>query len=129
MSTLLQTGDGDLAIVGSPPGLNVVRDADVEVAQKLAGRFRLWRGEWRYDVRAGVPYLASILGQTEADFGIVRSIVERIVIETPGVVAVDSIDLVYEGVLRTATISIRVRSQTGALLVGQVGGAFLVEEG
>lgn len=127
MSTLLQTADGDLDIAGHT--LRLVTAPDVEVAQKLAGRFRLFLGEWAFDPLAGVPYFERILGTKGATLAAVETLIQRIATECPGVAAVESLTTEQDATLRLTTFKLRVRAQTGALLVGQVGGLFRVEEG
>ncbi len=123
MSTFAQENDGDFSIP-----IRLVTDPDEETALRLTNRFRLFMGEWYLDTRVGVPWYQRILGQKEGNLPAIRTLVENIVRYTPGVQEVVSIDLTYTRASRELSISVRARTQSGAIVAGQLGAPFIVEE-
>lgn len=94
--------EGELVIVSG-------RDS---LVQSIRRRLQTSRGEWRYDLSHGIPWLRT-LGE-KAPLGVIRSIVREALRETPGVLDVETVDLTRNSVTRTLTIAGRVLAEDGA---------------
>ncbi len=125
MSILAQTDDGDLDL--STGNLVVVTDPDVETAIRLTNRFRSNKGEWFLDQRIGVDYFGRILGVKNPDLLSIQRYLTKIVLACPGVVEVESLDVSLDNASRELTATIKARTQSGALVSGQLGQPFVVE--
>lgn len=85
MSTLAVDDTGDLSLP-----LRWITDTGEEVAIRLRQRLKLALGEWFLDPSIGVPYYRYILVKNP-DLDIVRSILRKTVLTTPGVDSVTEI--------------------------------------
>jgi hypothetical protein len=98
----LRIVEGELQIVSGEPC----------IAQSISQRLRTVRGEWRYDLSHGIPYLERILGKI--DLSVVRSILREVVARSPGVRRVVNIDLTLDSTTRVLTVSGTAVGDTGA---------------
>jgi hypothetical protein len=94
----LNIDTGDLQIVTGPEA----------IAQHLRIRFRFFFAEWFLDRRLGVPYFQRILIKNPGT-NVVRSIMRKVITATPGVLALISLDTVYEGEIRKLTVRFEAR--------------------
>lgn len=93
------TGDIDLTT-----GDLVLLEGPDAIAQHLRIRLRFYLGEWYLDTRIGIPYFQTILVKG-ARLNIVRAIFRKVILTTPGVEGLRSLDLEYEGVTRKLTVT------------------------
>jgi hypothetical protein len=93
---------GDLALtgdrtdpLGNAGGGNVafVEGLD-QVRQRLATRFKFFLGEWFLDLRQGIPYYRDVL-VADPNLPMIRALYRRVVLKTPGVLALRRFDLKY----------------------------------
>lgn len=124
MSIFAQTPLGDWDF--STGNLRVVRDPDEEVAIRLTNRFKSNRGEWFADTRVGFPWFISVYGRKQRHLPEIRSLIERVLLETPGVTELLSLTVEITSA-RELRADARVRVQSGAIVVGQIGETFIVE--
>lgn len=93
------TGDIDLSTNDL-----VLLDHIEAVAQHLRIRLRFFLGEWFLDQRVGIPYVEKILGKVGRRENVVRAIFRKVILTTPGVEALRSLDLTYTGETRLLTL-------------------------
>lgn len=82
------------------------------VTQAIKVRLALFRGEWFMNLDAGVPYLEregvpasdAIIGQKFSEAR-ARTAIRDAILATPGVSAVPSVSVAFNGTTRTATIT------------------------
>ena len=67
--------------------------------QKLGCRFKFFLGEWFCDTREGVPYFRDIL-KKDPSIDIVKSIYRRVILTTPGIVALSRYNVFWDQQLR-----------------------------
>lgn len=116
-------GTGDLDI--STGNLVISRDINLQVAQKLTNRFRLFRGEWFMDQRIGMPYLQQVFVK-DPDLTGIAQMFRRAILDTQGVQAVLEANLNFLSGLRTLQAEFKVQTITGAILQGGLGTPFIV---
>lgn len=108
--SLLETAGHDLALVDG----NLVLCTDVRaIASHVESRLRFFLGEWFLDLREGMPYFQEVLVKNP-DISVVRSLLSRVILETPGVTTLDTADFTYDPAERTLFYSIRFGTNTGA---------------
>lgn len=127
-SLRLDPATGDLATVTDGNGLRrfvLETSFPAIVAQRLRVRLRWFKREWFLDRRLGVPYLDQVLGR-KVPAASLAPLYRAIILGTPGVASVQSVDLVLEGrrlVLRDA----RATLTDGSTFRASDWGAFVVE--
>lgn len=100
----------DLALDQTNFDLDVSRDdlffftGPDAIAQHLKIRLRLYRGEWFYDTRVGIPYYGTILVKNP-NIPAVRDIYRRAIESTPGVERLDDLDLNLNASTRVLSVS------------------------
>ena len=84
------------------------------VAQHVVMRLRTWVGEaaTKYDKRAGVPYLEIMFGVKNPNIAAIQSIVDRKVLETPGVLSAQT-QVTFDRAAHTLTMSGQIRTADG----------------
>lgn len=101
-TTVEESGYKDLALdlatwdLALPPRL--VTGSEM-IAQRIAIRFKFWFGEWFLDTREGVPYIEQVL-VANPDLALIRSLFRRVIKTTPGVKAIQSLDMRWEKIDR-----------------------------
>ncbi len=90
---------GDLAIVGGKLQLTSGLES---IAQHVAQKLRLFRGEWPFDLEAGFPY-QEVVFVKRPSLPLIRSLVRQTILEVPGVLSVTEITLTMDAKSRTAT--------------------------
>lgn len=93
--------DGDIDI--STGDLVLLTGAEA-ISQHLKIRFRFMLGEWFIDQRVGIAYFQTILVKGTS-LNVVREIFRKVIVTTPGVAKLLSLDLVYAGVTRVLTVT------------------------
>ncbi len=88
------------------------------VAQAVATRLRLLRGEWFLDLTEGTPYAPAIMGKhTKSTYDF--AIRER-VLETEGVTGIDEYQSIFDGETRTLTVNIRISTNYGQMTLQEI---------
>lgn len=112
MADLKLDADGDLEI-GSDGDLIIVTGIDA-IAQHLRIRLQFFLGEWFLDTRLGIPYFEEVLRKSP-DLNVVQSLLREAIDETPGVIAINSFELDYDGVTRSLSLDFRALTDEGPL--------------
>lgn len=106
-SDLVITGQ-DLALVSGPEA----------TAQHARMRLQTWLAETPYDRNAGVPWRQVLLQRGTPD-GVIDATLRGVLLATPGVTRVDSLDLDYDRTTGTmsGTITIAVQDATQSVIL------------
>jgi hypothetical protein len=96
----LDESTGDLA-----RPVRILRGAPA-IVQRIRVRFQWWLGEWFLDRREGVPYRRDILIKNP-DPILVSGIFRKVLMQTPGVQRVESLDAILVPVTRTLSVDFR----------------------
>lgn len=99
----------DLRLVDGQIVLVTKREA---IRQDLQIRLRWFKGEWFLDFRLGVPWFQDLLGQPVTD-ELVERVLRRVILTTPGVVAITRFILTRDNAEREATIDFTVSTTEG----------------
>lgn len=107
----------DLKLITNDKGLReLVFAIDlVYVKQKLKHRFLLILGEYFADTRLGIPYFQRVL-VSNPDINLIRSMFRQVVQESPGIVRVTSMDLLYDKRARTLGVNFSAVTSGGQTL-------------
>ena len=116
--------EGDLAL--SAGDLVWTSDLATEVAQRLRVRFRFFQGEWFLDRREGTPWYQSILVKNP-DSQTVQAVFTKVVRETVGVKAVDSLSFSLDHAARELSLEFVARLQDGSTFVSKDFGPYILE--
>lgn len=111
---LVEAIDADNPIEGDirlDDGQMVFVDGPASVAQHLRNRLRFFRGEWFRDRRQGTPYYERVLVKGPS-LQALRIMFRRIIVQTPGIAAVDRIELSLNSD-REATLSFEAQLASG----------------
>lgn len=112
MSDLKLTNAHDLAITNGDLSLVDGQDA---IAQQLEIRLRFWFGEWFRNRSEGIDYLRYILVKNPEEQLIV-TLLSRVIRETPGITALNSLTLAYNNRTRALSVSFVCTCVTGTVL-------------
>jgi hypothetical protein len=123
VSAFAQTSTGDLDI--STGNLRVEKGIAQVTAWKLTNLFSLFKGEWFYDTRQGVPYFQYVF-VARPNLNLIATIFDRVIRSAPGVAGVESISLDYHPRERTLGASFKAHTNNGAVLTGGIGVPFVV---
>jgi hypothetical protein len=113
-TSVLQTASGDIA-VGTDGTQRWTSTLSEETEQRLRQKYRLFRGEWFLDSRAGVPYW-DILGAKPARPEAARAILRKVAALDPAVAVVDVFTATLDTATRRLTIVCTVRLIDGEVL-------------
>jgi len=94
--------------------LVLVRSKDA-IVQDLKIRLRFFKGEWKLDLRLGVPYYENILGQ-KFNLSVVKSIYQTVILETPGINSLNDLVLAFDPSSRVLTITFIADTITGEIV-------------
>lgn len=97
-STLALGPDGDLEIP-----VRLKRGAEA-IEQRLRNRLRFFLAEWFLDARLGVPYFRDVLVKNP-DLDLVRSIIRRVILGTPGVASLRKFDVELDRLARRLDVT------------------------
>lgn len=123
MTSIALDTNGDWDV--SSGTLTFLEGAD-ETAQKVKARLSFHRGEWFLDLSQGVPYFEAFLVKNP-DIDALRQVVRKIILDTPGVKSVDTLTLDWDRKRRRMSMTFQARHDSGAIIVGGRGDAFVVE--
>lgn len=87
------------------------------VAQAARTRLKLFKGEWFFDLEAGMPYFQEIFIKNPS-FTLIKNKVREILISVPGIDVQEnivSIDLAFDGADRELTITWRAATAFGVI--------------
>lgn len=90
---------------------NFLVDTPAAVAQACMTRLRLWTNEWFLDLTAGTPYLHQVLGENTQS--LYDAVIQQRILETPGIVGLESYQSALDGATRILTIQASVVTQFG----------------
>jgi hypothetical protein len=105
----IETTGGDLT---KDEGRLVITAGRECLAQTVRQRLQTFRGEWRYDLGHGVPFIQQIADN--ADLDTVRSIYREVLIETPGVAEVKTLAVSLDRTTRRLSVTGTVRGVDGS---------------
>ena len=97
--------DGDIKVN------DFVEDKDV-VLLAVKSRLEFFKGEWFLDIEDGTPYFQDILVKP-ARLRLIEGIIKRRIIETPGIIELNSFDLQFEKATRRLNIDFEAIDQFG----------------
>lgn len=112
MDLLLDTA-GDLDLTTND--FQLVDGVDA-VRQELQIRYRFFLGEWFLDPTEGVPYVRDVLKKAPNEAQ-VRALLIEVARTTPGVAAVDNIELDLDVATRTLTVQLDLQADVSGELV------------
>lgn len=101
-------------------------DQVAAIVQHIRTRLEFFRGEWFLDLREGLPYYQEILVKNPA-LGRVRALFRATIMETPGVVLVDRLDLSLNRSTRVLTVNFRATLVDGTIIDAANYGPFLLD--
>jgi hypothetical protein len=96
------------------------------IVQHIRQRLEFFRGEWFLDLREGLPYYQEILVKNPA-MPRVRALFRATILETPGVVQVDRLDLSLERATRLLTVTWRASLVDGTVIDAAQYGPFILD--
>ncbi len=114
---------GDLVIEN---GHFVIARGARYVRQKIACRFKFFLGEWFLDLREGIPYFRDVF-TWDPNLAVIRSLFRRVVVTTPGVLALVRFDLKVDTSTRRLTFTFQARCSDGDIVVGPDDDDFLLD--
>ena len=127
---LVTSTDGDNPDIGdlklTDGQIRLTQTTKQAVAQHLRIRLQFFFGEWFLNAREGIPYFERVLIK-RPDLGSVAGIFRRVILETPGIVALDSLALDLNAATRILYVqSFSARLDDGAVLTAEDFGAFIL---
>lgn len=102
--------NGDLDTTG---GKLTLLDGTDAISQSCAIRLKFFQGEWFLDQRLGVPWFQEILGE-KTRLNVVRAILQKAILTTPGLLAISSFEMDYTGATRTLSVSFTGQAESGS---------------
>ncbi len=93
----------------------VILDGIEAIRQDLLIRLQFFAGEWFLDARIGMPYYQRVLGQKPNE-SVVRTLFRQAILATPGVVAINDLDVSYDGATRSLAVIFRATTEDGPLV-------------
>ncbi len=96
-------------------GKTVLLSGAEYVRQKLASRFRWWKGEWFLNLNEGVPYRREVF-VVDPDLDVIRALFRSIVRSVVEVASVTRFDLVFDPTTRELSFDFEVTLITGDVL-------------
>lgn len=109
--------NGDIDLTTREPALVSGLDA---IAQHLKIRLRFIKGEWHLDTREGVPYFEEIF-EVGVDLRVIESIMRKVVLGTPGITSIVTIELTPDYAARTLDIALEALTREGVLTSADFG--------
>ena len=97
--------DGDITVN------DFVLDKDV-ILLAIKSRLQFFKGEWFLNTDDGTPYFQDIFVKP-ARLPLIEGIIKRRIIETPGIVSLNSFNLNFDDVLRELTVDFEALDQYG----------------
>lgn len=106
---------GDYALVD---GTFVFIEGSEHLKNRISQRFRFFRGEWYVDERQGIPYRTQVLVDNP-NLGAVEQLFREVLESTPGVKAVQKLDLSFDKATRVLTVDWEVNDGGEVPVTGQ----------
>lgn len=110
----LQIPEGDLVLEG---GTTKQISGSTYARQRVEVTLDFCLGEWFLDTRQGIPYFRDVLIKRPND-ETVRSCLRRAILNTPGIVRVDSLTTVYDTTARKLTVDFEATYEDGTSVPG-----------
>lgn len=102
--------DGDLAL-SAAGDLEVVSGLDA-VVQRLRFALQHFKGEWILDEAFGVPWFQDVLKKNPNPV-VVDAVLKSVILGTPGVLAIESLDLDWDRARRRLTVRFSALTTSG----------------
>ena len=93
--------------LGPRSGVAIAEGADA-VVQGILTRLRLFRGEWFLDINAGMPWFEEVFTDGGQDIKRIESALKTQINATPGVEAILSFAIAFDGATRDITVTFEV---------------------
>jgi hypothetical protein len=116
---------GDLAINEASRSFVMIEGVH-QVRQRLSSRLKFFLGEWFLDLRQGVPYLRDVFRKNPSA-PVIRSLLRRVIIGTPGVISLHRFDLTIDPKTRRAGFNFEAIANGGRIVVRPGDEDFLVD--
>jgi len=87
------------------------------IRQHMEIRLRTFLGEWFLDTTVGVPYIQEVFSTKIPDTDLIRSIIRREVIKTPGVLSADTLGVSLDTATRNLTIELDATTTDGNVTI------------
>lgn len=84
--------------------LHLVYDAEA-VGQHARQRLMFFKGEWFLDAGVGVDWFGQVLGFAQSRMQVAEAIVKRVILQTPGVTALEGVSTTYDRAVRGVRVS------------------------
>ena len=94
--------------------------------QQIAIRFKFFLGEWFLDQREGIPYYRDVF-VWNPNLDVIRSLFRRVLVRTPGVVAVPKFEIQYDSGTRTLRFNFEALCTEGRIVVTPENRAFILD--
>lgn len=123
MSAFLLDSDGDFDLTRGQ--LTVTSNLAQCTIQKLNVRFQFYLGAWFLDTREGVPALQQIYIKNP-NLGLVNQLVARIIQQTPGIAAVQTVGATFTSTYRALQSTAQATLSDDTIILGGPGNPFIV---
>lgn len=133
MAVLLYIPTGDLALTGDINGMAtggsyVVVEGIQQIRQRLSARLKFFLGEWFIDLRQGLPYFRpGFLGKSPNP-NLIRSLMRRVILDTPGVLSCTKLTLDIDSATRRGRLSFQAICDGGTIVVKPGDEDFILED-
>lgn len=107
----LDQATGDLQLTNN--ALTLTQGAEAK-RQHLQSSLRLFLGEWFLDTSKGVPWYSDILVKQQT-FSVVREILKKKILETPGIISITKFKFDFDSNSRTASLEFSCLSTDGPI--------------
>lgn len=104
--------DGDLASASATAPSSATVSGEDAIRQHLQVRLRLIKGECPWDLDLGVDYFGTVLRKGATDSEIATEL-QRVILGTPGVASLRSLDLARDKASRTLAVAFKVVTDVG----------------
>lgn len=103
---------GDLELVNGTT--RIIRDGEY-ARQRVSVSLDFFLGEWFLDTKQGMPYFRDVLTK-DPNSDTVRSVFQRRILQTPGIVGVNKLEVKLDGSSRVASINFESTYQDGTVI-------------
>lgn len=100
--------------------MSIVTDPLTLTRQKIQDEFALWLGAWFLDITQGFPWVQRMLGIKNPSVAAIRALLRDTILETPRVIEVIEVAIVFDKVRRNFSAQYAARIDTGAVVAGGV---------
>lgn len=111
MSSFLLDADGDLDTTSNQISLTSGADA---VRQHLWEKFRIFLGEWSFDLTIGFPWYRDILIK-KPSFVVVQAVTKDYILKTPGILEMTDFGFDYNPATRVADLDFKALTDEGEI--------------